>query len=571
MENANETNATQTLVEEYNATKALVETHYAELLVEEPDRTYELREKMRDTVHRFMRQHMQDKMARLAMHPMAHKSYDIRGRRQHKRNGHEIAMMLSKYRDLMDRSITSLGEAISLETLTDHVWTYTTTDNTRKILPNFVESRRRLFSSDDSIRDWEYIDLRKLMPEGNFRYEFGKAVEATRLVHMIHRSEENPTQIAYFPTMKHMRDNRVVRTKLGKYLTNFANVFGLSEAEIKDMVERWNARNMADANWQVRFVESNDPQGWVKVYASQEVQSCMRGESAVSVYAHDKSVLRLAYLARVHPKTDEVMDIIARCIVRDDDEKGWLRVYPDPNGHSEGKFLLDYLNENGYPNRTSLDGVLLTADYDGEAEAFVCPYIDAGNGCSQSVDVVRVDGVEYLRVSENGEHNATNTNGYTEESGCSCASCGDRYHEDDLIWVECESESICRHCYDDQYVYGYVSSTYKDDIPVDDAVCIDGTYYHVDCLADHDIHYCEVTEDYYYIDNLCYTKVGYVHVNCCTHLDYEDSEGHDYAVTDDTKELPDGKVCHEDDYEAIMAEHYSEDDDGQADKMSECL
>jgi hypothetical protein len=100
-----------------------------------------------------------------------------------------------------------------------------------------------------------------------------------QVLHNIHESVEDPVLIAYYPTLEHLRLNRIVKTKLGKYLTKYQNELGLNDALIKLMVEKHNARLEARSGWAVKFIESNDPDGWSKVYADCEFKSCMTTET----------------------------------------------------------------------------------------------------------------------------------------------------------------------------------------------------------------------------------------------------------------------------------------------------
>ena len=123
-------------------------------------------------------------------------------------------------------------------------------------------------------------------------------------------------------------------TKIGKYLTTFKDYLELSESDIKAIVEKHNAIIASQSGWTLNFIESNDADGFERVYNNCTANSCMKGESAVRVYAHEKSVIRLAYL------TNGANEIIARSIVRED-RKQYIRTYPETNGTNEGRHLAD--------------------------------------------------------------------------------------------------------------------------------------------------------------------------------------------------------------------------------------
>jgi hypothetical protein len=362
--------------------------------------------------------------------------------------------------------------------------------------------------------------------------------ECNRL-HRLHISKEDVNQIAYYPTLKHMREGREVRTRLGRYLTKYQNAFGLTDSQVKSMAEKHTSNMRSRNGWSVEFIEGNNAQGWVDIYDSDDVQSCMRGESAVRVYAHEKSVLRLAYVTSGDDK------VIARCIVRDDDKKGWIRVYPDPNGCAEGRFLMDYLKSNDYPNRTNLNDVLLR--HIDTSSGIVCPYIDSGENGDQSVSVESRDGKMYLVVG-GGEFSATETDGYVNSHQCTCDNCGDSVDEDDLTYIEHDERSVCDHCRGHNYTYAY-GRRYEDYFPEDECIEVNGAWYWVDTIHHHDIYECEYDGEYYHIDDLVHTPNGMYHVDRVTRVDhFTDCE---YVYEDKAHTLSDGTTCHEDD-----ADHY---------------
>lgn len=366
------------------------------------------------------------------------------------------------------------------------------------------------------------------------------------MLHRVHISTEDVNQIAYYPTLKHMREGREVRTRLGRYLTKYQNALQLTDLDIKNMAEKHMSVMRARGGWTVDFIEHDDVDGWLRVYGSDDVNSCMKGESAVRVYAHEKSVLRLA-----HVKSGD--KIIARCIVREDDKKGWLRVYPDENGSPEGRFLLDYLKTNGYENRINLDGVLLQCieAYSG----YVCPYLDYGSGGDQTVDVVTRDGKRYL-MAGGGEYNATNTDGTTETNDCECDECGYRTHEDNLTYIEYNGRSVCEDCRDNGYTYAY-GERWQTYYPEDECVQVNDEWYLIETISNHDIYQCERDGDWYHIDDMTTTIDGTYHQDYVVSVDREDSDGNDFVYMDKVHTLSDGTTCHEDnadEYQAVIDE-----------------
>jgi len=375
-------------------------------------------------------------------------------------------------------------------------------------------------------------------------------------LHRVHVSLKNPLQIAHYPTLRHLRDKREVVTKLGKYLTTFKDFIGLSESDVKNYVEKYQAIIASRTGWQINYIESNDADGFVRIYRDCRAGSCMKGEDAVKVYAHDKSVLRLAYMQNVEG------EIIARCIVRED-RKQYIRTYPEANGTTEGRYLQDFLKASGYTHG-NLEGVLLRAiENEDDCDIYMAPYIDAGNQSNgsddayQTGDLVQIDGKDYIQVVNDGHLELTYTNGWTdnvedEDNYSTCDDCGEREHNDNFYSTHHDSY-VCEGCINENYYYAYVRNG-QDYVHGDDVVSVGDEHYHVDYLDHYDIYYCEETEEYHHIDDLAMTSRGFIHVDWAKPIDHEDVENNNYAHRDDIHTLSDGTTCHADDKDALQAE-----------------
>jgi len=364
------------------------------------------------------------------------------------------------------------------------------------------------------------------------------------VLHNLHESTADPLLVAYYPSIDHMRKGRELRTKLGKYLKTYQIELGLSDSQIKGIVENHNTMIEARAGWTVKFIGSNDPQGWQNVYANCTHRSCMsdrKGEADewIKQYAHDRSVLKLAFI-----QSGE--NIIARCIVRED-LKEWIRVYPDPNGYSEGNFLKSYLQNMGYKHGTLIDILITTSEHD-EA-GYVAPYIDRGSSNnSPQGEIVEMDGQLYIRIVDDGEFDLTYTNGRTEEdSDCHCECCDEYYHEDAM------NGDICDNCYD-EYTLARGRNGNETYIINDDVIWVDDTAYDPNWLDENNIYYSDYNGEYYHLDDLVSTSRDYAYHGDCTLLDHEDKDGNCHAVDEDTHELSNGKICHKDDAESLEAE-----------------
>lgn len=501
----------------------------------------------------FMRNEMRNNHRRENVEYWHHgsRSWVTSDRPNNQKRGHEIAM----------------AHAINNKTATRDATTIEDMAQTHAYLKSLEYLNRRISMNIEptydqtavKLRDgtWEALDImEKLHPyltKDNRNNDDYDAYHLSRMyfvqmnyLHKVHVSTEDINQIAYYPTLKHMRDGREVRTRLGRYLTKYQTALALTDADIKSIAEKHMANMRSRGGWEVDFIEHDDEAGWLRVYDSENVGSCMRGMDAIRVYAHEKSVLRLA-----HVKAGD--RIVARCIVRDgnDDERGWLRVYPDANGSAEGRFLLDYLKTNGYEKQTNLDGVLLR--YITEGSSIVCPYIDSGNNGDQSVGVVHRNGVTYLKAGGN-DYTATETNGYVEDNTYECDDCGDRCDESDITYIESADHHVCECCRDNDYTYAF-GRRHEEYFPNDEVVEVGGTYYWTQTIMYHDeVGYCQYNDEYYLSDDLVSTADGDVHVDDAVELDHEDSNGYSYAIPNKVHTLSDGTTCHEDEADHYQAE-----------------
>jgi hypothetical protein len=368
--------------------------------------------------------------------------------------------------------------------------------------------------------------------------------------HMAHMSLKVPGNIAFADSPQKLIADQFTSMKPGRYLTKY---FGdvLTEDQIRVWSERC-AAMLLDQEQGLKFIESNDPVGWMKVY-SNGPGSCMTGEPAVQIYAHPESVLRLAYL--------EFSDgIKARAIVRED-RKEYVRIYPS-SGDPNYTRMRQLLAEAGYTHG-NLNGCKLAKVRTGNT--YFMPYIDCGIDGTQQV----TDRGEHFVVTHRGKYDATNTSGLLE-TGVECPCCGtDGHDEDDMTYIESEEQSVCPNCLDDEYVRAIGRNGYADYYHRDSSDVIycesDEEYYVERWAGDHDVIQCEVSGSYYKLDDMCSTSRGYVHGDDCVSLDVPDSEGNDYAYKRDAVKTTDGRTIHKDDAVTVLVEVVHHKDDKQLD------
>jgi hypothetical protein len=371
-------------------------------------------------------------------------------------------------------------------------------------------------------------------------------------LHNLHWSKKFPGQVAYAESYDKLVADRWTTCKPGRYLTKFFSDV-LDENQIRAEVQYMAASTLPA---ELHYIEHDDPDGWVHVYANGP-DSCMRGDDCVKVYAHDESVLRLAYLKQ----NDFIM---ARCIVRED-TKEWIRCYPNTDSEDNQRWhslMQNYVTNAGYTHG-NLHGVLLDAIKVGRSydSRYVCPYIDSGNGDKLRAELQYSGGKEYLRLGDDGGE-ATNTSGYVdmEDGREACVDCDDMYDPDEMGYVE-DHGNVCECCMQNNYTSAW-GRRYEELTPNDEVIECEsnGSYYHRDFAHYHEVYECEVTGDWYHIDDLVLVKDGYVHINECTALGVDDDEGNSYAIEGSTTTTWDnrvirkdescvwfGKVCHKDD------------------------
>lgn len=368
-------------------------------------------------------------------------------------------------------------------------------------------------------------------------------------LHSLHipKDDKNKGLVAFADTTAKLHSDRFTVMRPGRYLTQYFKD-KLSEEEIKHWAAQYTALFEPAV---LQFIEGNDAAGWERVY-DEGPQSCMKGESCVRVYAHDKSVLRLAYQTQGEC-------IISRCIVRED-KKEYIRVYPsqDCTANTALRMALEAL---GY-TEGNLRGVLLRAIETNYGEGYVCPYLDSGDGAfSPCVELTYKDGKEYLVVGSDGM-DAQTTSGVADDNRRDCDDCGDSVHEEDTYYVEHGDRTVCESCYNDNYTSAIGRHGHEVAAPNDEVIhCESDDYYYVERYAsDNDVYQCEQSGDYYKLEDLVNTSRGLLHTDYCVELCITDSDGNDWAHKDDVVETHDGRTIHKDDA-VLRTVYFHKDDD----------
>jgi len=149
----------------------------------------------------------------------------------------------------------------------------------------------------------------------------------------------------------------------------------------------------------------------------------------------------------------------------------------------------------------------------------VCPYLGGG----LMVEVNKYN----LYICHSGEFE-TNTYGYLEDNHRTCDCCGDRYHEEEMYYVDGYG-SICSNCIDSDFVYYNDEFHHKDTCIVNES---NGGYV-PKYIANDKLCYTE-DGDYYDWDDVVETANGWYHVDRCEPLVIPDEYyGTEYIVKED--------------------------------------
>ena len=376
----------------------------------------------------------------------------------------------------------------------------------KKVKPDFLQRLREIYGEEWKPTPWKNEAWFKPEPW-----------------HFCHVSTVDPTQVAYYPTLRHLMDRREVRTRPGRYLTKY-----FPDQDAKHWAEMMSART-------IQFVEDDDKEGWEWVYEHPySFNSCMSFKAwgdytapdphPCSIYARKGNGLRLAWIGNGF-KSDEGQ-VFARAIVRG---KEYVRVYGDDTLHT-------LLQAQGFTqNKMALLGAELEKVWDDGR--IICPYLDGNNKDDKPEIEIRDD---HLLVVEDG-YKASRTDGYLNYTCITCEDCGCMVDEDNSVSVgEYEDRRVCESCLGRNYTAAVGRSGHEYFVPDRDAVAVGGQMYHTEYLDENGIYECCGCGEHLYRDNVYTTKEGVACEDCCTYLDYEDSRGNCYAIDSQVAEDPDG-------------------------------
>jgi hypothetical protein len=287
--------------------------------------------------------------------------------------------------------------------------------------------------------------------------------------------------------------------------------------------------------------------------------SCMEGEDCVRVYALKGNGLRLLYWET--PAGDRVGRTIATY------RNEYVRLYPGnghtthPFNHAEGTRLLELA---GYKhNPRALKGFEIQKIPHGSrySDDVVLPYLDNSMHAIDYGDTLLITDDEFQ-----ADYRGDTTSGYaSNEPHYQCGGCGCRLGEDETYSSEGGDGTYCEECYNERYVQAIGRRGYEVECARDDVIQCesDGRYYVRDYSHDNDVYLCEITENWYKVDDLVGTSRGFVWCDYSevVALDHEDTDGNRYALDEDTVTLHDGTRAHEDSVSKASNGEWVLDDD----------
>lgn len=314
-------------------------------------------------------------------------------------------------------------------------------------------------------------------------------------------SDQN--KIAFTPSAEYGLADRQIVMRPGKFLRTIKP--DASPHKVKNFANRYNA--LYGTNY---FRITNDPDKIRYVYRNGP-HSCM-SHAFTALHTHPTAVYAGPDTAVAYMET-EAGNIQSRTVLNTID-KHYVRIYGDPTA------LVARLRDDGYAEGT-LEGCRLLAiplEEHNEVD-FIMPYLDG-------VQTLEYDG-KYFYVSYDGTTEASTTDGYVNLDNTydsTCDECGERTHEDNLLYSNYHDMSICQNCADYEFTHAIVgtgSYGYEyDHVRTNDVIYIDCLGETVvegdeDLLADLGVGRCDLTEEYCLLDDL--TDVEYAR-NTCTVL-----------------------------------------------------
>lgn len=339
-----------------------------------------------------------------------------------------------------------------------------------------------------------------------------------------HAADTDPSRIAYTRSDAHGYADRQTVTSVGKYLTR--HFPSMPDHQVRDIVMRHGAHKF----------ELWDDVSKI-VYSVQEgPHSCMRwADFDLNNDTHPYEAYAPEFGWRAAVRRDGRGIITARCLVNVE-SMTFVRSYTRKDGeysHSDEAIEV-WLRDQGYTKDCDWAGLKLKRITTGRySDDFWAPYLD---GECKYVE----DRGDYLLISNDGDYECDRTDGHASEGNrCTCDSCGERVHEDELRSIGYHGDSAVGECCIDSYTYVHGRGGHEYYIPDDDAIWVNNSAYDPEYLSRYSI--VELDDgDYAHSDDAVHLDsrdIWVRHDDDC--VVYCDNTGN-YEHMDDCVQLEDG-------------------------------
>ena len=319
-------------------------------------------------------------------------------------------------------------------------------------------------------------------------------------------ADTDKTRIAFTADDRAGESDRQTLTTVGKYLKRHFPT--MADHTIRDLV----AKYASVSAFSISMIAED-----IVTAVQDGPPSCMQWDESKleDTGAHPYEVYAPKFGWGIATRTDG-RQINARALVMkrmkgDEEIKYFVRTYQRPSDtcarySAPDEQLAQWLEGQGYEHRNSWKGEKISyiknADrgYD-----FVAPYID---GSAQSVCEAYEHSTQtkYLVIDSSGDYECCSQNGgYESQDQCTCEDCNDRIDEDDSYSVGYHGDRRVGPCCIDDYqmVIGRRGEAYH--VPNDEAVEVNGDYYDLEYIGEHDI-VCLHDGEYASMDDTVYIE-----------------------------------------------------------------
>lgn len=317
-----------------------------------------------------------------------------------------------------------------------------------------------------------------------------------------HRALTDPNRVAYTRDERAGNGDRQTVTTLGKYLTRH---FNAPDDVIRDVTALYNYGGEITITNDMSAMIAAVMEGPASCMSRDLLRLCDDG-----VQRHPYAVYDPGYgwAMAVRRAGDEILGrALVWCNPHNADDKCFVRSYKresDQRSHSgTDEAINTYLKQLGYEDVNNWPEHAPLAAYQlrRSSSEYLMPYIDG------RVQTVRQDSDGLFYIDEDGDMDASNTDGRTTLRGTECEHCGSMFDgENEGGYVgRNEDTHVCPYCLDNHYTYVYGRRGHQYYIYSDDAVYVDGEYYDQGYLSDNDI--VELYDgNYSHIDNAYYVE-----------------------------------------------------------------